>query len=142
MSDTCREFGSKVNVHELDCVPFFSLSTGFKCFHCIMQLEKPLDCLTRCKQNNIVYIFVETKSVLLNCFKKKKKNNTKTSYFFPPKAIHALSQLCQSVTAAVSMIPFLQSTEMAQLKALLLVMGRKKVCEGSSTDSPHGTLAA
>lgn len=39
MSYTCREFGSRVDVHELDRVPFCSLSTGFKCFHCILLLS-------------------------------------------------------------------------------------------------------
>lgn len=39
MSYTCREFGSRVNAHELDHVPFCSLSTGFKGFHCILLLN-------------------------------------------------------------------------------------------------------
>lgn len=39
MSYTCREFGSRVNVHELDHVPFCSLSAGFKGFQCILLLN-------------------------------------------------------------------------------------------------------
>lgn len=39
MSYTCREFLSRVIVHELDYVPFCSVSTGFECFFSILLLS-------------------------------------------------------------------------------------------------------
>lgn len=39
MSYTCREFGSRVFAHELDYVPFCSISTGFKSFYTILLLS-------------------------------------------------------------------------------------------------------
>lgn len=89
MSYTCREFGSRVNVHELDRVPFCSLSTGFKCFHCILLLSCAFggkaSRLSDSLQVEQSHINLWKQSVVLKSFKKKKKEKKKNlpSIFFP-----------------------------------------------------------
>lgn len=77
MSHTCREFGSRGNVHELDCVPFCSLSSYVKCFCCIFLLSCAFGGKTTRLSDSLQaeqsHIFVEAKSVVLESFKKKNK---------------------------------------------------------------------
>lgn len=134
MSHTCRKFGSRGNVHELDCVPFCSLSSYVKCFCCIFLLSCAFGGKTTRLSDSLQaeqsHTYLWKQSLLCSSPLKRK---IKSFSFFLHKAILVLSQLCQSVTAAVSMMPFLQSTEMAQLKALLLVKGRKRAYEGNTS---------
>lgn len=113
----------------------FVLSSYFKCFCCIFLLScafggktTRLSDLLQAEQSHI-YLWKQS----LLCSSPLKRKIKSFSFFFLPNVIQVLSQLCQSVTAAVSMMPFLQSTEMAQLKALLLVKGRKRAYEGNTS---------
>jgi len=134
MSYACREAGSRVNVHELDHVPFCSFSAGFKCFHCISLLSCAFGGkatrLPDSLQAEQFSIYLWKQSLL--CSIALKIIRKRIFLLFFPKAIQVLSQLCQSVSAAVSVMPFLQSTEMAQLKALLPVKGRKRSVQGAA----------
>lgn len=115
MSYTCREFGSRVNVHELDHVPFCSLSAGFKGFQCILLLNCAFGGkatrLSDSLQAEQSHIHLWKHSLMCSSALRGRKEKY-SLFFFPPKAIQVLSQLCQSVTAAVNVMPFLQSTEM------------------------------
>lgn len=89
MSYTCREFGSRVNVHELDRVPFCSLSTGFKCFHCILLLScafggkaTRLPDWLQAKQS---HIYLWKQSLLCSSPLKRRKKISSSFFFFPPK---------------------------------------------------------
>lgn len=111
MSYTCREFGSSVIVHELDRVPFCSVSSGFKYFYSIWLLSRAFGRkatrLPDVLQAEQSCIYLEKQSVLCSSPLRRIK---KTSIFiFSPKAIQVLSQLCQSVTAAVSVMPFFKA---------------------------------
>lgn len=126
MSYTCREFGSRVIVHELDHVHFCSVPTGFKCFYSILLLSCAFG---RKASRTILYIFVEAKCFMLKSF----KNNTKKIFHF-----YSFSQSYSSFVSAMPVFhcscqcdAFFQSTEMAQLKAVLPVKGRRKVHTGS-----------
>lgn len=122
----------------------FVLFSHFKCFQSVCLLSfmfgGKATRLSDSLQAEQSHLYLWKQSLLCSSLKKKKK----ILHFFL-KAIQVLSQLCQSVTAAVSMMPSLQSTEMAQLKALLLVKGKKKVCAVSArykADRLHSTLSA
>lgn len=88
MSHTCREFGSRGNVHELDCVPFCSLSSYFKCFCCIFLLSCAFGGKTTRLSDSLQaeqsHIYLWKQSLL--CLSPLKRKIKSFSFFFSPQS--------------------------------------------------------
>lgn len=132
---TCREFGRRVVVHQLDHVPFCSVSTGFKCFYSILLLScafgRKATRLSDLLQAERSCMYLWKQSLMRSSpLRRRIKKKSSILIFFS-----------QSYSSFVSAMPichcscegdaFFQSTEMAQLKAVPPVKGKRKVHAGS-----------